>query len=153
MNDRLQQFLAAENITQADLAETIKVTPASVSHILNGRNKPGYDFIAGMLRHYPNLNIEWLISGKGKMYKTDRQQEPATAGHSLFDAVQEDVPIRENDGAAEKEPKIRADELSALHEALVKASAIQSAQEPPKQRKAVKIVIFYDDDTFQELFP
>ncbi|MBO8467494.1 MAG: helix-turn-helix transcriptional regulator, partial [Bacteroidetes bacterium] len=45
MNRRLQQFLNAENITQARFATMIHVTPASISHILDGRNRPGFDFI------------------------------------------------------------------------------------------------------------
>ena len=51
MNQRLEQFLAAENITQAAFADKIKVARASVSHILSGRNKPGYDFFASLIRN------------------------------------------------------------------------------------------------------
>ena len=69
MNNRLQQFLAAENISQAQFADTIDVARASVSHVLAGRNKPGYDFIKSISDHYPKLNLEWLINGKGKMYR------------------------------------------------------------------------------------
>lgn len=69
MNTRLQQFLGAENISQSQFAETIGVAKASVSHILAGRNKPGFEFLESMSRKFPNLNLEWLISGRGKMYK------------------------------------------------------------------------------------
>ena len=51
MNTRLKQFIAAENITQAQFADTINVVRASVSHILAGRNKPSYEFICGLMRH------------------------------------------------------------------------------------------------------
>lgn len=44
MNKRLQQFLQAENISQSQFADTVGITRAGVSHILSGRNKPGYDF-------------------------------------------------------------------------------------------------------------
>ncbi len=69
MNKRLEQFLGAENITQTQFAETLGVAKASVSHILAGRNKPGFEFIESLARKYPNLNLEWLISGRGRMYK------------------------------------------------------------------------------------
>ena len=69
MNNRLQQFLAAENISQSQFADSIQVARASVSHILAGRNKPGFDFLERMARRYPNLSLEWMISGRGKMYK------------------------------------------------------------------------------------
>ncbi|MBR4755052.1 MAG: helix-turn-helix transcriptional regulator, partial [Lachnospiraceae bacterium] len=58
MNKRLQQFLNAENISQSQFADTLNVARAGVSHILSGRNKPGFDFIESLILHYPDLNIE-----------------------------------------------------------------------------------------------
>ena len=69
MNRRLLQFIQAENITQTQFADTLSVARGSVSHILAGRNKPGYDFLESLLLHYPRLNLEWLLTGKGRMYK------------------------------------------------------------------------------------
>lgn len=71
MNTRLLSFLAAENISQSQFADSIGVARASISHILSGRNKPGFDFLEKMSAQYPNLSLEWLISGKGKMYIAD----------------------------------------------------------------------------------
>ena len=69
MNRRLLQFLQAENLTQTQFADTLSVARGSVSHILSGRNKPGYDFLESLMLHYPALNLEWLLTGRGKMYK------------------------------------------------------------------------------------
>ena len=69
MNKRLQQFLSAENISQSQLADTLNVARAGVSHIIAGRNRPGFDFLESMALHYPQLSMEWLLTGKGKMYK------------------------------------------------------------------------------------
>lgn len=68
MTERLLRFLAAENITQSQLADTLGVARASISHIVSGRNKPGYEFFEKMAGHYPALSLEWLIAGRGKMY-------------------------------------------------------------------------------------
>ena len=57
MNKRLQQFLNAENISQSQFADTLNVARAGVSHILAGRNKPGFDFIESLILHFPDLNI------------------------------------------------------------------------------------------------
>ena len=99
MNKRLQQFLNAENITQSQFADSIGVAKASVSHILAGRNKPGFDFIEGMARVFPRLNLEWLISGRGRMYKDfpDAFVPPVSAPDSSDtqnpeDASQQDSP-------------------------------------------------------------
>ena len=86
MNKRLQQFISAENISQSQFAEKIGVAKASVSHILAGRNKPGFEFIEGISQAFPDLNIEWLISGRGRMYKS-RERE-------IFDS-QDDILLPE----------------------------------------------------------
>lgn len=69
MNKRLLLFLQAENITQSQFADTLNVARGSVSHILSGRNKPGYEFLESLALHYPALNIDWLLTGKGPMSK------------------------------------------------------------------------------------
>ena len=74
MHNRLKQFLAAENVTQAQFASTIQIGKANISHVLSGRNKPGYDFIKAIMLGYPHLNMNWLMLGTGKMY--DIQQQP-----------------------------------------------------------------------------
>ncbi len=81
MNERLLKFLEAENISQAQFADSIGVARASISHIISGRNKPGFDFIERTARRYPALNIEWLITGKGKMFSSQEETE------SLFSHV------------------------------------------------------------------
>ena len=86
MNRRLLQFLQAESITQTQFADTLGVARGGVSHILAGRNKPGYDFLESLLLHYPQLNLEWLLTGKGRMYKNETAPEsPAESAElSLF---------------------------------------------------------------------
>ncbi|MBR5857013.1 MAG: helix-turn-helix transcriptional regulator [Bacteroidales bacterium] len=69
MNNRLQQFLDLENLSPARLADMLGVQRSGVSHILSGRNKPGFDFIQKLLIKFPSLNAEWFLTGRGKPYK------------------------------------------------------------------------------------
>ena len=91
MNRRLLQFLQAENITQTQLADTLSVARGSVSNILAGRNKPGYDFLESLILHYPNLNLEWLLSGKGKMYHENESGMPIESTPQPDEPVQLDL--------------------------------------------------------------
>ncbi len=68
MKDRIIQFLRANNLTSTKFADEIGVQRSSISHILSGRNKPSFDFIEKMLLAYPDINAQWLITGKGNMY-------------------------------------------------------------------------------------
>ena len=69
MNNRLQQFLDLENLSPARLADLLGVQRSGVSHILSGRNKPGFDFIQKLLTKFPALSADWFLTGKGKPYK------------------------------------------------------------------------------------
>lgn len=71
MRQRLEQFLAAENISKAQFADKINVARAAISHIISGRNNPSYEFIVNTMDAFPSLNIEWLLKGNGKMYKSE----------------------------------------------------------------------------------
>lgn len=150
MNFRLQQFLSAENITQAQFADEIGVARASVSHILAGRNKPGFDFIANMSRHYPFVNLEWLINGKGKMYKDGRTEPDPTslpAEGQLFEseAPKSASPAPEPEPAPIQETPAKIVEKERVKQEQLEVKVQQGV------RKIVRIVVFYDDNSYQEL--
>ena len=129
MNSRLQQFLSAENLTQAQFADSISVARASISHILAGRNKPGFEFIENLARHYPALNIEWFITGKGRMYKSasEAYQAPVQTDEDS-DSLLFDNPA----------PAIESVPLNKKTQTIVKEKIIN------------KILVFYKDGTFEE---
>ena len=148
MNQRLQQFLSAENISQAQFADSIGVARASVSHVLAGRNKPGYDFIRSVSERYPKLSLEWLISGKGKMYKQDSPVQTLQAAPELpSPAVKEDF-SGELFGP-EEEPEDRPTPKPEAPAA--PPAAVSKPEAFPFRRSISRIIVFYDDNTFQEL--
>lgn len=126
MNKRLQQFLSAENISQTQFADSIGVAKASVSHILAGRNKPGFDFLEGISKRYPNLSLEWLISGRGRMYKS-----PENAIFQPIPQPEEEIPLPQEGIIPQQEPQ-----------------AIDCPEDKPS---ISKILVFYSDGTFREI--
>lgn len=136
MNKRLQQFLSAENISQSQFADIIGVARAGVSHILAGRNRPGFDFIERMSKCYPSLNLEWLITGKGRMYKADTELVPT----QLWDDLPEPSPSEDTEYKASDSPAV-----------IERNTLTKSIQSAVNKRTITKIVVFYDDNTFQEL--
>lgn len=140
MNTRLKQFLAAENITQAQFADNIQVVRASVSHVLSGRNNPSYEFIKAIMQNYPLLNMEWLMFGKGKMYKEK------TAGNGLLFDDEPEIELTDNIQAYEEDspvPEIPSIETDTL---------INKAQTINAQRRINKIIVFFDDGSYQEIY-
>ena len=148
MNQRLQQFLSAENISQAQFADSIEVARASVSHVLAGRNRPGYDFIRSIAEHYPKLNLEWLITGKGKMYKLDSPAAVIPVPAAVEPAAAATLFGDNSFGPEEKEEDILPPPVKAAPEA---REAPSNEDLPVSGRSIARIIVFYDDNTYQEL--
>ena len=147
MNKRLQQFLAAENISQAQFADTIGVARASISHILAGRNKPGFDFIESTARHFPALNLEWLITGRGRMYNSAKTAPDGPAGpiSPLADTA-DDTLFTEPEYRTEKPLSPLAEPQKTFNNSLDKIT-----QSFDNQKTITKVIIYYSDNTFQEI--
>lgn len=146
MHNRLKQFLAAENISQAQFADRIKIGKANVSHVLAGRNKPGYDFISAIMTGFPQLNINWLFFGTGKMYNST----PSVPNSADFDSQDSIFPDYQPDllfANYDEEPA----ETANIQTSIVSERLDSTPKAPVKQRSVSKIIIMYDDGTFQEL--
>ena len=153
MNRRLQKFLDAENVSQSQFADSINVARASVSHIIAGRNKPGFDFVEKMARAYPMLNVEWLITGKGKMYKDNS----ATASTSPLPVMDDDLFAQydEPDMKPEPSPKHEATPLKpekpkAPAAEIIESIAKDNTAKLAKGHKVIsKIIALFDDGSYQ----
>lgn len=78
---RLQQVIDYYSETAASFAEKIGVQRSSISHILSGRNKPSLEFVLKILSAFPEVELYWLLNGKGHFPSDKKPSEP----HSLFD--------------------------------------------------------------------
>ena len=63
--ERLQKIIDFYGETASSFAEKIGVQRSSISHILSGRNKPSLDFVMKVLHSYPEVELYWLMNGKG----------------------------------------------------------------------------------------
>ena len=141
MNNRLQQFLKVENITQSQFADNIGVARASVSHILAGRNKPGFDFLENMSRHYPALNIGWLITGKGRMYSSQSAEKQV-------------VPSAHPEASQDLFPAVLPQQIASDDAQVIETIPLDRRREYPNKKKNIeKIVVFYSDKSFEEFHP
>jgi len=69
MKDRIILLIKAKNLTAAQFAEIIGVQKSSISHIISGRNNASLDFIQKILVSFPDVNMEWLMLGKGPLFR------------------------------------------------------------------------------------
>ena len=139
MRERILNFLKAENKTSAQFAEEIGVQPSGVSHILSGRNKPSLDFVLKMLEKYSFLSTEWLLFGKGTMYRDSSMQ-------NLFDQSAEKIEISDD---INKEANSRETETREYVETREEPETRAGKDELTVER----IVWFYNNNSFREYLP
>jgi transcriptional regulator with XRE-family HTH domain len=141
MKERILEFLKRENKTSAQFAGEIKVQPSGISHILSGRNNPSLDFVIKMLEKYTFLSTDWLLFGKGSMYK-----EPKMA--DLFSNIDLIEPVKPAEKAGKTEEKISIE--SPQDSAIYQADSEKSEKQHPQ---VAKIVWFYVNNSFEEFYP
>ena len=62
-----------EGLKPSQLAEQLEINPAGISHILAGRNKPGFDLLQKILRRFPRINPDWLTKCIGMNIRQPRR--------------------------------------------------------------------------------
>jgi len=72
---RLQIVIDYYGETASSFAEKIGVQRSSISHILSGRNKPSLEFVLKILTSFPEVELYWLLNGKGTFPSSDKKPE------------------------------------------------------------------------------
>lgn len=65
LGQRLRMVLDLQHLTQKELAEKTMLNPATISHFINGCQKPSYDQIR-VLCKVLKVSADWLMGLKGK---------------------------------------------------------------------------------------
>jgi transcriptional regulator with XRE-family HTH domain len=172
MLERINLILKSRNLNAAQFADEIGVQRSSVSHILTGRNNASLDFLLKVLAQYPEIDTDWLLTGKGVMMRSAmsgsvnnndlRKDDPKIVSPTLYnigisgDLFKQYIDIPET---IKEEPKATQDVVPLV--TIEKSPQVQEKIEEQKmpdekERKPIlarqieKIVIFYTDKTFGE---
>ncbi|MCU0437292.1 MAG: helix-turn-helix domain-containing protein [Raineya sp.] len=66
LSERIKIIIDLKELQPSKFADEIGVQRPNMSHIIAGRNKPGLDFLHKIVKRYPEVNINWLLSGLGE---------------------------------------------------------------------------------------
>ena len=72
---RLELILEYYNLNASSFADKIGVQRSSMSHLLSGRNKPSLDFILKIIEVFPEVDLYWILNGKGEFPKVETSIE------------------------------------------------------------------------------
>jgi len=146
MKDRIQRIIDEENLTPSRFADEVGLNRPAVSHILNGRNNPGLDALQRIITRFPNINANWLITGKGNMY--DKSDFNGVKIQSLFD----ENPVNQ-DNIPDKSENLRENALKPAQNSVNIRDNQAIVSDLRALIKVKKIAVFYTDNTYEEFVP
>lgn len=156
MREKLLELLKREGLKPSQLAEILEINPAGISHILAGRNKPSFELLQKILRRFPRINPDWLLLDSDQIYRSESPANAALmstpgfpdrtakagAESSLFPTASI-FPEKAQSGAPRSDTDTNRPNAS-------EASNLPAAS---RSKSVRRIVIFYDDLTFEDYIP
>ena len=90
VKERIKKFCKLENITVSAFEDRIGVSNGYVNSI---SKSVGVDKIEAILENFPNINLEWLLCGKGSMLKEgttapEQHDEPQSIAERQLDVLE-----------------------------------------------------------------
>lgn len=124
---RLEKVLKFYQLSAAAFAEEIDFNRSTISHLLSGRNKPSLEFVMKLLEKFPEVEMQWLLFGKGNF--------PSTLEKNIvFNS-----PISKSDESRDRSPNLFSEENN-------KSKNIDIISDT---KRIDKIVIFFEDGSFK----
>ncbi len=151
IRDRFKMIMEREGLAAGAFAESIGASQATISHILSGRNNPSVELMLRVHQRYEDINLEWLLTGKGNMSNVlERSVSPIKddLGYPLFaenakNAAETTVPAENLKEIPLKTPENRVKDV-------IRQDVIYKERPP---RKITEIRIFFDDNTYETFKP
>jgi transcriptional regulator with XRE-family HTH domain len=148
---RLEIILDYYSLNASSFADKIGVQRSSLSHLLSGRNKPSLDFILKILEVFPEVDLYWILNGKGTFPKN------AIAIEKRENQAEE--VFKQNIPTPLKEEKISENLFSEIqnpiHQNALKTEKMENKNIPTEafSGEVEKIVFFYKNGTFKVFNP
>jgi len=127
--ERLRKLLDENAISPTQFADAIGVNRSAISHVINNRNNPGFDFIQKMNQAYPDWDYDWLLFERKQVKrivsepKKEEVVQKQTVNHHF-----EQRNLFDDEGAPTKNQSYSATRLS---------------------RTVTKTILIYSDGTFE----
>lgn len=144
MREKLLELMKSEGLKPSQLAEMLEINPAGISHILAGRNKPGFDLLQKILRRFPRINPDWLILDSGTIYRevANGKDINPNLNNNLFDTQRSVTSKKTAESPATNTlPNTSISDFPASVSTQSNTAAIE------------RIVVFYTDQTFENFHP
>ncbi|MCR5850367.1 MAG: helix-turn-helix domain-containing protein [Bacteroidaceae bacterium] len=145
MKDRISALMKHMGMSQKNFAAEICISEGALSSIFSGRTKPTLNTVNNIHERFPEVNMSWLIDGKGEMFDSPQfgsQQTDTYEGSVSAPTTQvSGIPIQS--GFVEQ---LAGSQQMPL-QTPVSMSDRKNIDKP--LRHIAEIRVFYDDGTFE----
>jgi transcriptional regulator with XRE-family HTH domain len=152
MVERIKSIMEHYGLKSAQFADAIGMQRSAVSHVLLGRNRPSLDFVLRIKNKFGEINLDWLLLGKGKMI-AQASDAPAADTIDLFKGG-DSASVAGAESRSVIEPDVNADEQSPSQMKTKRAPEV--SDEMPEaygysvsREQPVQVVFLYRDGTFR----
>ena len=150
---RLEAIFDYYSLTASSFADKINVQRSSISHLLSGRNKPSLDFILKVIDSFPDVELLWLLNGKGSFPNGEDSNfvktiSPPIQKIELENEIKSQELFSDNTmhtSQMEKNGVFEKRDYNFLNNEVLKTSNNGSNENSDIER----IVVFYSDGTFK----
>lgn len=144
MKDRVKKIMEKEGLNPASFADMLDINRQTMIATLSRNKTASINIVMAIFEKFPDINSDWLLFGKGPMYKGEKHYlQPSLFENTEIIAPEE---TRNNKYAKESEHKVPETKEQTVH---IEKDIITKTEE----KKIDKIVIFYTDKTFITLTP
>jgi len=117
INKRVLSIMEAKQLTRSGFSAALEVSLPVLTHISSGRNKPGLELIQKLLTTFPDLEPDWLLLGKGQMFRKTREMPDISVDLEQFKQLLSHlVKLQENEAKVLQYHEILHKEISYLQD-------------------------------------
>jgi transcriptional regulator with XRE-family HTH domain len=149
---RLEIILDYYGLSASSFADKVGVQRSSLSHLLSGRNKPSLDLILKIVQNFPEVDLYWILNGKGVFPKSDDK------GLSEIVSTSQNLKIEDKMDDRQKQPNLFTDNTTTPKNPIFEKkteifSNTGNLEEYKNSAEIERIVIFYKNGTFKNFLP
>ena len=165
INNRIRSILEESQLTPSEFAVAIGTSRSNLTHLLSGRNQPSFSLLEKLLKAFPQVRTEWLVTGMGDMLRDEddfaqtveamsqQMPTPHTQFEMNFDVEEENEPSGTTDEVTSSEVNNNKTSRPIWADNIPPKKRLQRGSQRQPLKKVQKIVYFYTDNTFDEYYP
>lgn len=153
MNNRIKEIISSEHLSDGEFADIVGIKRSTLSHCLNGRNDVSKDIIIKIHKAYPYISINWLMFGEGESGLSLK----SVSASNLFDSLSDSSEDAGVDDEYAKDFELNSPQIDTQianrqtndiqNSVSLNVGKLANLALPGK--KIEKIMVFYNDNTFE----